>query len=112
MEKIKPIVLIDEDTNERYTLEFSRDSVKYAERQGFDIGNIKPMTGTIDLFYYAFRMHHMRISREQAEKILFDKLGGMSDAMLNRLIELYQEPFNTLMPGDDEPKNSKMTVEM
>lgn len=114
-EVVKPIILTDTDTNEKYILEFNRESVKFAEARGFSIDDVSnfPMTKSIDLFWFAFRMHHKSISKEKAERMLFDDLGGMPTGMLERLIQLYQAPFETLIDDkeDDEPKNSKMLVE-
>lgn len=113
MEKIKPIVL--RSGSEEYTLEFNRESVQYAERQGFqieDIANGKYISGMADLFYYAFRMHHKGILRAKTDTILFEELHGMSDAMIERLGDLYAVPYLSLVPDEDESKNSKWSVEM
>lgn len=112
-ENVKPIVLTNTETNETYTLEFTRDTVKHAERQGFDIDNIDkaPLTMTIELFYLAFRAHHKNVTREKAEKILFEDLGGVPDGMLERLIKLYALPFESLINNEGNSKNAKMTVQ-
>lgn len=114
-EVIKPIILTDTETNDKYTLEFNRESVKFAEDRGFNIDDVTryPMVKSIELFWFAFRMHHKSISKEKAERILFDDMGGMPKGMLERLIQLYNEPFNTLVSDDEEGevKNSKMMVE-
>lgn len=114
MEKFNPIVLTDTDTNEKYTLEFTRDTVKFAESRGFKIEEIAdmPMTKSIELFWYAFRAHHMSVSREKAEKILIDDLKGFPDGMIERLYNLYRQPFNALVRDEDASKNARMTVEM
>lgn len=114
MKNIKPIILTDTDTGAQYTLEFNRESIRFAESRGFDIQDIEkhPMTRVPELFFYAFRMHNKSVSREKTDKILFDDLGGVSDAMLERLGQLYAAPLETLIAGENEPKNSKMTVEM
>lgn len=116
---IKPICITDSETGEKYTLEFNRESVLFAERNGFNIDDIDihPMTRIPELFFYAFRMHHKFIKREKTDEILFDKekgLGGMPEGMLNRLGELYAAPFNAFKRDeeDTEGKNSRMTVEM
>lgn len=112
---IKPIVLRKTETDEVFTLEFTRDSVKYAQRNGFNIDEIdvKPMVVVPDLFFYAFRANHKNITHEKSDKILYEDLGGMSDAMLERLIRLYHLPYEALLHiGDEEVKNAKMTVEM
>lgn len=114
MEKVKPIILKNNDTNAEYTLEFSRETVKFAEQRGFDLEDIGkyPMTKVPELFYYAFRMHHKNVSREKTDKILFEDLGGMPDGMVERLGKLYVAPFEALTQGEDTEKNSKMTVLM
>lgn len=112
-EKIKPIVIKDDENGDVFTLEFNRESVKFAELKGFNVANItdKPMTTLPDLFYYAFRMHHKNLSREKVDKI-YDKLGGLTTAMIERLGALYAAPFETLIQEEDKLKNSHMTVEM
>lgn len=110
---VKPITLTDTVNNKVYTLEFSRESIRYAERQGFDLNNLKPLTGIEDLFYYSFRMHHKFISRDEAMKILYEKLGGVPEGLVDRLLELYTVPFNTLSADESgETKNSTMVVEL
>lgn len=115
-EKVKPIVLTDTETGEKYTLEFTRDSVRFAESRGFEIEKLDktPMTTIPDLFYYSFRANHKWVSREKADRILFEDLGGLPDGMVERLGELYAAPFDSLIQTEDEggTKNSRMTVEM
>lgn len=114
-EKVKPIVITDNATDEKYVLEFSRESIKFAELRGFNISDVTrlPMTKVPELFFYAFRMHHKNIARDKTDKILFECLGGLPDAMIERLADLYAAPLNTLHRSDDEePKNVQMTVEM
>lgn len=110
-EEIRPIVLKDNDTGMEYTLEFNRDSVKFAEARGFSIDKVsdQPMTFIPDLFYYAFRMHHKNISREKTDRILFEDLGGVPDGMLERLGQLWAIPYEALTQ-DENRKNAKMTV--
>lgn len=111
---IKPIILHDEDTGVSYTLEFSRESVKFAEAHGFSVEDVAryPMTKLPEMFYYAFRMHHKNLSRGQTDAILFDKLGGMSEAMAEKLAVLYSLPFDCLVVEDDKANPTKMTVEL
>lgn len=114
-EKVKPMILNDHDTGEKYTLEFSRDSVKFAESRGFDMADVAryPMTKIPELFFYAFRMHHRNIARERTDRILFEELGGLPDGALERLGMLYSAPFDALSNAneDGEVKNAKVTVE-
>ena len=112
-EKVKPIILTDNETGDEYTLEFSRESIRFAEQRGFDIDDVGkyPMTKLPELFFYAFRMHHKNVSREKTDMILFDDRKGMPKGMAERLGALYAAPFEALS-NDGEGKNSKMTVEM
>jgi hypothetical protein len=112
-EQIKPIILHDAENDMDYTLEFNRESIRFAEARGFDIEDVGkyPMTKLPELFYYAFRMHHKSVSREKADRILFDDLGGMPDGMAERLGMLYAAPLEALANKENKAKNSKMTVE-
>ena len=113
-EQVRPIILTDNETGDTYTLEFNRESVRFAEARGFDpeeIGKYS-MTKIPEFFFYAFRMHHPNISREKTDRILFDILGGMPSGMAERLGALYALPFKALIKDDgEEGKNARMTVE-
>ena len=113
-ERVKPIVLHDHETGMDYTLEFDRDSVRFAEDRGFDPADVVkyPMTKIPELFFFSFRMHHKNIARANTDHILFDVLGGMPDGMAERLGALYAAPFEALKNSGDTAKNSRMTVEM
>lgn len=110
--EVKPIILHMEDGKE-YTLEFNRESVRFAESRGFNIDDVGryPMTTIPNLWFFSFRMHHKNIARDKTDAIL-EEMGGLTDEILERLGELYAVPFETLLPSDDEPKNSKVTVEL
>ena len=117
-EKVKPIILHDLENDEDYTLEFDRDSVKVAESRGFDIEDVGkfPMTKVPELFFYAFRMHHPKMARNQTDRILFDVLKGLPEGVAERLGALYGVPYEALNgkknnEGTDEG-NARMTVEL
>lgn len=114
-EKIKPITLTQKETGEQYILEFSRESVRFAEARGFNPDDVTrfPMTKIPELWFYAFRMHHKNVSRERTDKFLFDELGGVPDGLLERLLALYAAPFEVLSTENEngETKNATMTVE-
>ena len=113
MERIDPIVIKFEN-GETYTLEFNRKTVSDAERAGFrreDAGEMV-MTRVPELFYYAFKMHHPTIRRDKTDEILFNDLGGLTDAQIERLIDLYNAPLTTLVNESGAPKNSKVTVSL
>ena len=111
-ERVKPIVLHFNNGDE-YTLEFDRDTIRFAEGRVFDVEDVgkHPMTKLPELFWYAFRMHHKNVSREKADRILFDDLGGMPDGMAERLGELYAAPHKALHNDSNKPKNPNLTVE-
>lgn len=115
-EQVKPIIIHDAENEIDYTLEFNRESVRFAEQRGFDIDDVSkyPMTKIPELFFYAFRMHHKNISREKTDRILFDDLGGLPEGAAERLGALYAAPFEALSnkDSDGKGKNSKMTVEL
>ena len=113
-EQVRPIILHDAEESMDYTLEFNRESVRFAEARGFDISDVGkfPMTKIPELFFYAFRMHHKNVSREKTDKILFEYLGGMPDGMAERLGALYSAPFEALTANEETGKNSRITVEM
>lgn len=112
-EQIKPIIIHDTENNRDYTLEFNRESVKFAESRGFKLVDVDnyPMTKIPEFFWYAFRMHHPSFSMNQAEKML-ERLGGMSEELGKRLGELWAVPFETLTHGNGDEKNVTVTVEL
>lgn len=110
--RIEPIIIKYEDGIE-YTLEFDRDTVAYAEKHGFKIDEVgdKPMTTVSDLFFYAFRKNHPTVKREKTDHILFEELGGVTERILTRLIELYNVPYAALMRDEGgEQKNAGVEV--
>ncbi len=111
-ENVKPIILHDNDNDRDYTLEFSRDTIKFAEGRGFKLQDVDdfPMTKVPEFFWYAFRMHHPSVSLNQAEKLL-ERMGGLNEALARRLGELWAVPFSTLNPNGDE-KNLTVTVDL
>ena len=115
-EKVKPIILHDSETGTDYTLEFNRESVKFAESRGFKIEDVGdyPMTKIPEMFFYAFRAHHKNVSREKTDRFIFEDWGGISDipdGVIERLFQLYNEPFEATKT-EPERKNSKLTVEL
>jgi hypothetical protein len=118
--EVKPIVLRFTDTNQVYTLEFNRQTITYAEKNGFPLNPFnreqvifeKPIEVLEDLFYYSFMKNHRGISKAITDKILYDDLGGMSTAIMERLMELYFLGYSSLISTEEKPKNSTLAVEM
>ena len=113
-EQVKPIIIHDTEAGIDYTLEFNRESIKFAEARGFDIDDVGkyPMTKIPELFYYAFRMHHKSVSREKTDRILFEELGGLPDGAAERLGALYAAPFEALSSKGEDKKGKKPTMTM
>ena len=112
-ERVKPVIIRDQENNKEYPLECSRETIKFAEGRGFRLQDVDhfPMTKMPEFFWLAFRMHHQSFSLNQAEKLL-ERIGGMSDALAARLGELYAAPFTYLTPDEDDEKNSLVEVEL
>ena len=110
--EVKPIIVTDDETGMEFTLEFTRESVKFAEARGFKINDVAdyPMTKIPELWFYAFRAHHKNIARAKTDALL-EGLGGIPDGLLERLGELYAAPFSALTDGQTEA-NPRVTVKL
>ena len=84
-----------------YTLEFTRESIKQLEREGFVAGDIvnKPMNTLPKLFAGAFKAHHRFDTKQKKIDEIFEKFKN-KQALVEKLAEMYSEPMETLM--DDE----------
>ncbi len=115
-ERINPIRITDEDTGKVYTLDFNRDSVRFVEQQGFKIDETFdfPNVNIPKLFYYSFRANHRNVSLQQTQ-VLLDKMGGITEDIAVRLIDLYRQATvsnNVLQEKEELAKNSRVTVEL
>ena len=84
-----------------YTLEFTRESIKQMEREGFlaaDVVN-KPMNTLPKLFAGAFKAHHRFDTKQKKIDEIFE-LFTNKQALIEKLAEMYSEPIESLM--DDE----------
>lgn len=112
--KVNPMTITDNETGEKYILDFTRESVKFAEQRGFKISELTdfPQTNIPQLFYFAFRKNHRNIPREKTDKLL-ESLNGLTPAEIARLVELYNQPTESLIVmGTEERKNSRIMVEL
>ena len=110
---VEPIKLRD-DVGNIYVLEFNRATVKFAEERGFKVNGIDEgaiITTAEQLFYYSFRMHQPKITKAETDRFLYEKLKGMPEGMLDRLVDLYLEPVFSLAQKEDDAKNATMTAE-
>lgn len=115
-ERIKPIRLTDVDTGKVYELDFNRESVKFVESQGFKIEETfdYPNVNIPKLFYFAFRANHKNVGLNQTQALL-DKMGGLTDEVAMRLVDLYRQATmanNIIQDKEDLAKNPHITVEL
>lgn len=90
----------------KYTLEYSKKTVKSLESRGFNIRDVqsKPMTYLPMLFEGAFALHHPKMNADEIQKIF----GRMNDrqALFEALVEMYNAPIEGLFEDpDEETKN-------
>lgn len=113
--KIMPIRITDNDNGNVYELDFCRESVKFAEARGFKTEDVSdfPVTKIPEFWFYAFRMHHKSLAKNQTDALL-EKMGGMTPNVAARLIELYNQAAtsNNIQDDEDLAKNAKVTVEL
>lgn len=114
-ERVNPLRITDNDSGAVYELDFSRDSIRFAENRGFELGDVTkfPVTKIPEFFYYAFRKNHKNVSRKQTDDLL-DAMGGLTTPVVERLIQLYNQAglAHVLTSEEDAAKNSKVTVEL
>ena len=74
-ERISPLYITDNESGRKYELDFSRESVKWIESQGYRVEETFdfPNINIPKLFYYAFRKNHKSVSLNQATALL-DKI--------------------------------------
>jgi hypothetical protein len=90
-----------------YTLEYTRESVKQMEREGFVANDIvtKPMNTLPKLFAGAFKAHHKYDTKQKQIDEMFD-LFQNKDALIEKLAEMYHEPFEALLDDNSDEGNS------
>lgn len=85
-----------------YTLEYSRQSVRTMEQQGFVLDKIgeMPMTMVPLLVHGAFAKNHKGVKRDLVDEIR-DHIRDMDgeEGFLRQLLEMYADTVNTLMAG-------------
>lgn len=87
--------------SKEYTLEYTRESVKQMEREGFVARDVatKPLLTLPKLFAGAFKAHH-RYDVKQKEIDEIFNLFKNKEALLEKLAEMYNAPMEELF---DEP---------
>ena len=92
----------------KYTLEFSRATIKQMENTGFTIADLnrKPATSWPIFFSGAYLLHHRKLKEDKIREIykhMTDK-----DRLMERLTEMYYEALSTLMDDPDEDDAKKI----
>lgn len=91
-----------------YTLEYSRQSVRQLEAQGFVLDQVsdKPMTMIPLLVYGAFFKNHRGLDRKKIDEIydnLINKMGeGEETGFIQALLEMYGETLTTLTADNNK----------
>lgn len=96
-----------EHKKQKYTLEFSRQSAKALEDQGFSLDEMdrKPVTMIPLLVYGAFAKHHKGVKRKLIDEIfenIPDKINDEGTGFVQTLAEMYAETLNTLIEDKKE----------
>ena len=98
-----------------YVLEYSRNSVKQMEQQGFVLDQVsdKPATMIPMLVYGAFVKNNKGIKRSMVDEIyknVVDKVGGENeDGFIQVLLEMYAETVNSLTMNTPEDEGNAAT---
>ena len=107
------VTYLDKD----YTLEYTRQSVKVMEQQGFVLDQVgkQPLTMVPLLVYGAFAKHHKGIKRSLMDEIyesIPDKIGEDGEnGFIQVLLEMYADTVNTLTGNgnNDGDKGNRAT---
>lgn len=114
-ERVNPIKLTNNKTDEVFELDFNRETLYVMDRDGFKIDEVTdyPATNIPKLFYYSFRKNHRKMTKAQTDRILQEVLHGVTPKMLERMILLYNQAAtaNNVQEEEDLEKNSDVTVE-
>ena len=90
-----------------YCLEYTRETVKQMEREGFVASDVvaKPMLSLPKLFAGAFKAHHRFDTQQKVIDEIFDSLTNKG-ALVEKLAEMYADPVESLMEDCGDEKNA------
>lgn len=99
-----------EHDSKKYTLEFTRRTIREMENEGFRIDELsnRPMTLLPELFIGAFKCHHPYLKRKDV-LAMFEEMSDRR-SLLEALTDMYQEPIQAIFDEQNDPKNVKWTV--
>lgn len=89
-----------------YTLEFTRESIKQMEREGFVLEDVarKPMLTLPIFFAGAFKAHHKFDTKQKKIDEMFEKFTN-KQALFAKLLDMYQYPMETMLDEDAKEGN-------
>lgn len=95
--------------DKEYVLEFTRNTVRQMESNGFVADDIerKPMTVLPALFAGAFLANHRHEKSAVVDEI-YSKLGN-KHTLIEKLAEMYNEPISSLLDEPEDGKNVEWT---
>lgn len=90
-----------------YCLEYTRESVKQMEREGFKPENLiaKPMLTLPLLFAGAFKAHHKFGLKPKDIEEMFEKFTN-KEALLEKLMDMYNEPMAAMLEEPEDEGNA------
>lgn len=90
----------------RYCLEYTRETVKDMEKQGFVASRVldAPVSMLPDMFAGAFRANHKYTNRKVIDEI-FNKISD-KNALVDTLSQMYSETIEALMETDGDEGNA------
>ena len=95
-----------------YCLEYTRESVKMMEANGFSLQDFtdKPATRVEQLWAGAFMSNH----RKEKNAIVREIYSKMKDkeTLIQKLIEMYNNTLNYLVPDEDDEGNVEWTASL
>ena len=114
-DKIAPIFITDNDTGEKYELDFNRETIYLMDKNGFavDEETLRFPSNFKKLFRYAMRKNHRKVPDTKIDA-LYQKMGGLTDKMIERLIQLYWQTAaaNNIQEQEELDENPRVTVEL
>lgn len=101
-----------------YELFFTKQTVKSLENSGFELDDVKnkAMNAILDLFSASFDAKYRFVKRSKREEIYFklvksrktDEDGTAEESLIDRLMELYLEPYNELFGNYDDEDDENL----
>lgn len=101
------IKITDKTNDKEYILEYTRDTIRSMERQGFRVNEVTEMPASMIpmLFYGAFFSNHPTMKRKKADELYYS-LSNRSE-LINKLLEMYGEAYSSLTDDSENSGNAE-----